>query len=688
MRLFPYVPRPGQEEMMTLFQRAVESEAHVVVEAGTGMGKTVCALTGVFEAALPKAKRILYLTRTNSQAVQVIREFRAIRERAGLPIHAVALQGRRNLCLLADEEREFDGADAEELAKMCRDRKRGVEEAHRVGDVTWNAGPGSARQSPGSRDQWRTARSTGGNDARRPFRSAGSRLGDSSSSAARLTCRFYGNMWGRSLDGLEDWARSANPTGEEVVAAARREGVCPYEFTKLLLKDASLVVAPYAYFFHPELRRSLLSWTGGQITDFVVVVDEAHNLPDYARDILTYRLSRGSIDHAMSETRSFGDLEVLEGVPLTRLLAELRSAIEELADGSLVEEDAPVADGDFEAMLLSRLRTTTVRLREAIKRMLDFGESIRERKRKQGKLPRSYIHSAGSFLESWLSLADEAHVKLITRSSGGPELTAACLDPSLVTRSLLEAHASIHMSGTLRPLEEYRDSIGLPPNTPLLSIPSPFPAVNRLAIFARDVSTKHEEVARDPQAASKLANRINGALRAAGRSCAVFFPSYDLLERVAPSLDLTVSLAERRAMTQGELMGLVTEFRSKRGRALLGVIGGRLSEGMDFPADELEMVVVVGLPYPKPSFRLKALENYYDAKFGRGFEYAVEAPMKRRLLQAAGRLIRSETDRGVLLILDRRAERLAGDIQGLHASLDPDAEVRGFFESRHANRSA
>jgi len=109
-------------------------------------------------------------------------------------------------------------------------------------------------------------------------------------------------------------------------------------------------------------------------------------------------------------------------------------------------------------------------------------------------------------------------------------------------------------------------------------------------------------------------------------------------------------------------------------------MGGRISEGMDFPAEQLEIAVIVGIPYPKPTARQRGLQHYYDVKFRKGWEYTVEAPTARKLLQSIGRLIRDENDRGVAIILDRRAQRFKRYIKDLKESKNLVKDIRGFIE--------
>jgi DNA excision repair protein ERCC-2 len=136
-------------------------------------------------------------------------------------------------------------------------------------------------------------------------------------------------------------------------------------------------------------------------------------------------------------------------------------------------------------------------------------------------------------------------------------------------------------------------------------------------------------------------------------------------------------------MPQVELMETVERFRCSRGDVLFSVMGGRVSEGLDFPDEDMEVAVLVGIPYPRPSARQRALMAYYDLKFNKGWEYTVKAPTVRKMRQAIGRLIRSETDRGAAVILDRRATAFPQ----LDAKFSPEpiSEVARFFQEAKVN---
>jgi DNA excision repair protein ERCC-2 len=187
-----------------------------------------------------------------------------------------------------------------------------------------------------------------------------------------------------------------------------------------------------------------------------------------------------------------------------------------------------------------------------------------------------------------------------------------------------------------------------------------------------------------------LAGHLSELMTKVPRSTIVFYPSYSLMERIAgktteATRDRSVFF-ETRSMDQADLMRTVRDFKLSTGNAVLhAVSGGRISEGMDFPGSEMEIAVIAGIPYPKPTAKQRALQHFCDIRFGDGWEHAVKAPTSRKLQQAIGRLIRSETDRGVAIILDRRAVQFKDTVDA-RRSTDLVGDVTRFFEREQAPR--
>lgn len=622
--LFPYEPRPNQREFMSLVRRTMKEKSHVVVESGTGSGKTVCALVPCVEFAIAKHKKVLYLTRTNSQQRQVIRESRAIAKKG--KFFACGVQGRQNTCLMLETDPEFREGSPDELAKWCGEMKQ----------RTLKGKPGG--------------------------------------------CPFYAKLVEADKDALEAWAKEKIPTVEEFAARCRSIGVCPYEANKLMIPEALVITAPYVYFFTPQIVRTLAGWMGVAMEDIILVVDEAHNLPEYARELRSAELSSWTLRAAMREAEKFGDSELLPGTSVADFCRLADETLGYIAAEYVADDDGLVPPNELESALMNALKVTSFKLRTVFESLVDYGEIVSESRRKDGRLPRSYVRAVGAFMLFWQALDSDEHVKLVY-GGDNPKLEAYAMDPSGATEVIMSAHASLHMSGTLTPMEEYRDSIGLPADTPLAKFPSPFPPGNRLILFTPDVTTRFEDFSRDEDILARMNGYIRGVMSQEKRNAMAFFPSFNVMANFASLRDgLGRELfEERRGMPQQELMGEVQRFKLSGGGLMFAVEGGRLSEGIDFPGKELEIAFLVGIPYPKPSAKQKSLLRYYDTKFGKGWEYTVKAPTARKMLQSIGRLIRTETDRGVAVILDKRATQFSDYLDGLREAHDLPAEVAAFF---------
>ncbi len=257
MELFPYPPRPNQAEFVRAAERAFKERGHLVLESGTGSGKTVCALTGALQVALAQGKKVVYLTRTNSQEKQVIMELRRINEKA--PVFGVALQGRQGTCPLIRRDKELSAGTPEELSKICRDKRRRVLE-----------------DRPGG-------------------------------------CRFFKGLQDLDMEQFIAHCKRTIPTAEELIDHCDSLNICPHEVMKELAREARVVAAPYAYFFVPFIRNSLLDWMDCPIEDALLIVDEAHNLPDYTREIESFQLSRYMLEAVAKEVEEYGDPEVAKG---------------------------------------------------------------------------------------------------------------------------------------------------------------------------------------------------------------------------------------------------------------------------------------------------------------------------------------------------------------------------------------
>lgn len=653
MDLFPYTLRQNQKAIISIMKTTLEQRDHFILESGTGSGKTICALSSSISYALENEKKIIYITRTNSQQQQVIKELRSIQknlddQKLKDSIFGVGIQGRSNMCPQARIDEELLSGTSEELSKYCANEKK------------------KARTS-------------------------------------KKGCMFYRNFVEKKdiIEKTTKWIKKNMPTAEEFIEYCEKKHICPYELNKSLVREALLVVVPYIYIFNMNIRNMLFDWLGVAEEDVVLIIDEAHNLPDYIRDLYSSQLSVWMCKNCATEAKNYGNPSTgSERFTVASFCKTLEDVIRELRDGyvyNILESgirkgteqntDAFLPRQEFLNEVYQRTHTNEKKMRDIIDDLIAYGEKIQEDKQKNNKLPRSYLHKLGVFLDFWINLQDNQYAKLIVDAAEGknPRIEAYCLDPSVGTNIIKKFHASIHMSGTLEPLEEYRDSIGLPTRTNLTSFPSPFPKENRKLLYISDVTTKYSELVKDKTMKEKMWKYISEICNTFPQNTIVFFPSYNTLSMFQRNHDFSdinrSVMLEEQQMSQGALMELVSDFKSKAnsiglGATLFSVIGGRISEGIDFPAEQLEIVLIVGIPYPKPTARQRGLQRYYDMKFNKGWEYTVQAPTARKLLQAIGRLIRNENDKGVAIILDKRAPRFKEYLKELEKSKNHIDEIK------------
>lgn len=627
MGFFPYEPRPFQEEAVALVRETAAKGGHLALEAPTGTGKTVILLAGALESALASGRRILYVTRTNSQQEQAVRELGAIATSAGRTIRGLALQGRQRLCLKLEDadDPDLEESSPEDLSHFCRNAKRATD-----------SGPQSER-----------------------------------------ACTYYAGLLSRNDEDLEREVGSAPVTAEALKALGRTHGFCSYEATKRLLPAADVVIAPYVFAFDQALRTRLFEWWQTAPENVVLVVDEAHNLPSFLREMHSPRLTREALRRALSESESLGHPMIGPELSTRALLESLALAIDRIVNEFAKEDDGFIPPYELEEELLSRFRVPSTQLIKAAHAMSQLGEIIRDRKRLLGKVPKSALAHVAAFLRHWFDHDETAGVKLALRTPR-PALETFRVDVTGPAQCLAEFHASVHASGTLAPLAEYRDTLGLGEDARLERFPSPFEADRLVVRVTKGLTTRFESMKTDPGLVDRLQEAVRAFVARTTVNSALFFPSHQMLaefrEVGALGPEGSRLLVESRDLSQDGVMELVKRHRAAAsGSLLVGVVGGRLSEGMDFPGRQLEALCLVGAPFPKPTARQRSLFRYYDAHGGKGWDYAVRAPAIRRIRQTLGRVIRGPEDRGFVVILDERAAPLLEE-SGVEARTDdPEA---------------
>jgi DNA excision repair protein ERCC-2 len=595
-RYFPYAEvRPYQDDFMETVCEAVEEGRSVLIEGSNGLGKTVAALSACLPKAIDRKLKVLYVARTHRQHDRVIEELKAISKESR--VAGISIRARHEMCLNNLITRHpLDTRAAMEICELLKAQHR---------------------------------------------------------------CPYYESIEDKEDERFEIQQQMAlSPcTASEVLRICRRRGFCPYELVKASITDMDVIVMSYLYVFDPAIRNVFLRNLGAPLTKTILIVDEAHNLPETAVDIASSSLSIFTLKQAEAEAKR------LDHEDIARFAKTVKSEIEEMTEKIGKQTVVPP---EFLTELVQE-KAGIDEPKKFFEHLHDTGVSIKRNLLIEGKYPRSFIHGTGYFMLRWLETAeDQSFINTISRYNSKQGLPTAkleivALDPSKITMPVFsQVRSTIAMSGTLQPLEAYIRITKLPENTVQKVVPSPFPKEHVLALISSGVTTAMEK--RTPEMYRKIIKRVSEIVRNTPANTGIFVPSFEVLgallvEGLKKALDKPL-FCEHRSMDSRENEKMIVEFKtcSKNGGAvLLGVQGGRSSEGVDFPGDEMNSVAIVGLPYAEPTPKVRAQINYFERLFpGFGREYGYVLPAMKKACQAAGRPIRTLEDKGAIVFLDYR----------------------------------
>lgn len=451
---------------------------------------------------------------------------------------------------------------------------------------------------------------------------------------------------------------------EELVMIATECTTCPHQAALDLAAQAHVVVCDYNYFFS-DLRESMQERLRLDMSDVLLVVDEAHNLPDRIRDHLTLKLD----DYVLADAAE--ELKDLDQPALTRLLDALGEVLARLAEvapaadpsgddrareGERYVERAELIDAVNEAFAGGKATLIASTYDKFVDELVDCCAEYEKRFKTESR----GLAQLREFLSMW-KIERRGLARILTTEPNA-SLAYKILDPAVLAKPVFDGvHASVVMSGTLHPMEMMRDVLGLDAaRTTLREYESPFPRENRLVLVDAEVTTSYKE--RTGDMFQRIGERLAMIARATPGNVAAFFPSYGILEQVRPHVELALGqgkelIVEERGLDKSEKEALIGRMRmGVEDALLLGVQGGSLSEGYDYADNLLKGVVIVGLPFAAPSLEVESLIGYYNKKFGpqHGRPYAYVHPTFHRVLQAAGRCIRGPEDRGVIVLMDKR----------------------------------
>ncbi|NMA44596.1 MAG: ATP-dependent DNA helicase [Candidatus Diapherotrites archaeon] len=490
------------------------------------------------------------------------------------------------------------------------------------------------------------------------------------------TCRFYENCHGTTPKQKVINARRKRETLTKynnnyllIKEICEIKSLCPYEITLEMAKKADVIIGDYFHLFDKDIRTGILTPNGITLEDVIVIVDEAHNTPHRLRDMLSSTLNADSIEKAAKEAKTAGNFEV--EFLMNDIGKEIMSLGKKL---SLTKSEAILTFEDFDSF------KRMVKGKEEI--VLDAAGKFMQK----AKIENCNLLMVWEFMHELLR--EKENTLHVIERRNGLRVSIYPLDIEEIGGEVLNnVHSGVLMSGTLLPLEMYKDILGIK-NVEMKEYESPFDKKNRLNIVVEGVSTKYTK--RGTESYSLIGEKVSKIISKVPGNTIVFFPSFEMLGSISPYIKTNrKTFVQTQEMSNEEKHKTIHSFKamgSAFGGVLLAVSGGSIAEGVDFPGEHLLCAIVVGIPFAKVSIYSDALIRFYDQKYKKGWDYAYNGPAFSKAIQAAGRVIRSETDKGVCVFLDERfAEERYKKFYPKNfeyvKTKEPEKEVKKFFEN-------
>lgn len=457
-------------------------------------------------------------------------------------------------------------------------------------------------------------------------------------------CPYAKGHFDRVNDAVyELWTTEEVYSREVIRAHAEKWQVCPFEMCLDLSVWVDGVICDYNYAFDPNVH--LKRFFGENISgDYIFLIDEAHNLVERGREMYSAEISRQTLFTLRKKIRKH----------FPKLARALDKASRQMLE---LEEDLKASQNPYQVLsnpgvLPVTFLTISGELEEILEEK-NLEEELRKEILEFYFVVRDFLNVS--------ELVDENYV-VYTEYFGENDfrLRLFCVNPAAnLSEYLKKGRSAVFFSATLFPMLYYRELLTTETDAYGIYVQSPFSAKNRRILIGSDVSSRYTR--RNHTEYRKIAEYISRCVWQRQGNYMVFFPSYRLMEDVYQvyeeefSVDWVRCIRQNSDMTEREREEFLEEFQSREG-TLVGfcVLGGIFSEGVDLTGESLIGAIIVGTGLPQIGSEREILKEYYDRKKQSGFDYAYRYPGMNKVLQAAGRVIRTKEDRGVILLLDDR----------------------------------
>ena len=430
--------------------------------------------------------------------------------------------------------------------------------------------------------------------------------------------------------------------------------VCPHELALSYAELCDIVILDINYLFDPEVY---IKRFFSQKHDYAFLIDEAHNLPDRAREIYSAEISEEDvIGPAISPI-------INEHSPLK---IEARVAANELYDLFYPYlKDNIVFDDDGNEKAAAHISELPTKLYNILEKLSQTAENVLfdarcaqdEYSEEREKFLKEYLRKIKRFYSA-AARFDSAYELFLFLEEKQMKLKLFCIDPAReIAKRLRIGSGAVFFSGTLSPIYYYKSVLGGERRAEVIETPSPFDSGQLSVTIMDKISTRFSERERTLEAVCRA---IAATVSAKRGNYMIYSPSFAyseaLAKRFSEKYPKIKVLTQRRDMTKKEKEAFLSEFKKDDKSYLVGfsVLGGIYSEGVDFAGESLIGAIIVGIGIPQLSYEREAIAAYYQDKLDEGKEFAYIYPGINKVLQAAGRVIRTEDDRGVIVLIDDR----------------------------------
>ena len=423
---------------------------------------------------------------------------------------------------------------------------------------------------------------------------------------------------------------------ENIETQAKKHNVCPFEMGLDVSLWVDAIICDYNYVFDPNAHLKRF-FSEGKKGEYLFLIDEAHNLVERGREMYSAVLYKEEFLRMKKAVR-------YESVKLTRQLEGCNQMLLEMKRECQTYK---------EYNSISHFALKLLNVMNGLQKLLEEKEQVDE------EVLEFYFH-VRNFLNIYEEV-DENYVIYTELEEGGDfKLKLFCVNPAVKLQNFLsQGNSTVFFSATLLPIRYYKRLLSVETDDYAVYAHSPFKEANRLLVLGQDVSTKYTR--RGYEMYERFAIYIKNVMQAKPGNYLVFFPSYRFMEEVRETFERyrteeMCCMIQEQNMNEQDREAFLQEFEAEREGSLAGfcVMGGIFSEGIDLTKERLIGAMIVGTGLPQVCNEREILKQYFDRHGENGFDYAYLYPGMNKVLQAAGRVIRTEEDKGVIALLDDR----------------------------------